>query len=71
MASLILRIRIQVFLGPLEVTGKITFIMEDDTELTRFLNNTQPAIVLTGLTVQVLQQFRSKQQYQRALTQQP
>lgn len=36
----------QVFLGPLEVTGKITFIMEDDTELTRFLNNTQPAIVL-------------------------
>ena len=35
-----------IFLGPLEVTGKITFIMEDDTELTRFLNNTQPAIVL-------------------------
>lgn len=36
----------QVFLGPLEVTGKITFIMEADTELTRFLSNTQPAIVL-------------------------
>jgi hypothetical protein len=36
----------QVFLGPLEVTGKITFIMENDTELTRFLSNTQPAIVL-------------------------
>jgi hypothetical protein len=36
----------QVFLGPLEVTGKITFIMEDDTELTRYLNNSQPAIVL-------------------------
>lgn len=35
-----------VFLGPLEVTGKITFLMEADTELTRFLNNTQPAIVL-------------------------
>jgi len=35
-----------IFLGPLEVTGKITFIMENDTELTRFLNNTQPAIVL-------------------------
>jgi hypothetical protein len=35
-----------VFLGPLEVSGKITFIMEDDTELTRYLNNTQPAIVL-------------------------
>jgi hypothetical protein len=36
----------QVFLGPLEVTGKITFIMEDDSELTNFLSNTQPAIVL-------------------------
>jgi hypothetical protein len=35
-----------IFLGPLEVTGKITFIMENDDELTRFLNNTQPAIVL-------------------------
>jgi hypothetical protein len=36
----------QVFLGPLEVTGKITFLMETDAELTRFLSNTQPAIVL-------------------------
>lgn len=36
----------QVFLGPLEVTGKITFIMETDAELTNFLNNSQPAIVL-------------------------
>lgn len=36
----------QVFLGPLEVTGKITFIMENDTELTRFLTNTQPEISL-------------------------
>lgn len=35
-----------IFLGPLEVTGKITFLMEADTELTRFLNNTQPAITL-------------------------
>jgi hypothetical protein len=35
-----------IFLGPIEVTGKITFIMENDDELTRFLNNTQPAIVL-------------------------
>ena len=35
-----------VFLGPLEVTGKITFLMEADTELTRFLNDSQPAIVL-------------------------
>jgi len=35
-----------VFLGPLETTGKVTFIMEDNTELTRYLTNTQPAIVL-------------------------
>lgn len=35
-----------IFLGPLEVTGKITFIMETDAELTNFLSNTQPAIVL-------------------------
>lgn len=35
----------QVFLGPLEVTGKLTFVMEADTELTRYLTNTQPAIV--------------------------
>jgi hypothetical protein len=35
----------QVFLGPLEVTGKITFVMEDDSELLNFLNNTQPALV--------------------------
>jgi len=36
----------QVFLGPLETSGKFTFIMEDNTELTRYLTNTQPAIVL-------------------------
>lgn len=36
----------QVFVGALDVTGKFTFIMEDNTELTRFLTNTQPAIVL-------------------------
>jgi UDP-N-acetylmuramate-alanine ligase len=35
-----------IFLGPIEVMGKITFIMENDDELTRFLSNSQPAIVL-------------------------
>jgi len=35
-----------VYLGPIEVTGSIKFIMEADTELTRYLNNTQPSIVL-------------------------
>jgi hypothetical protein len=39
-----------VFLGPLETTGKVTFIMEDNTELTRYLTNTQPAIVLDWQT---------------------
>jgi hypothetical protein len=36
----------QVFLGGLETKGKIRFIMEDNSELTRFLTNTQPAITL-------------------------
>jgi hypothetical protein len=35
----------QVFLGPLEVTGKITFVMEDDSQLLNFLNNSLPALV--------------------------
>ena len=36
----------QVFLGALEVTGSIKFVMENDDELTNFLTNVQPAIVL-------------------------
>jgi hypothetical protein len=36
----------QVFLGALETTGKIRFVMENDTELTRYLTDTQPAITL-------------------------
>lgn len=36
----------QVFLGPLEVTGSIKFVMDSDAELTNFLTNAQPAIVL-------------------------
>jgi hypothetical protein len=35
----------QVFLGPLEVTGKITFVMDNDDQLLNFLNNSQPALV--------------------------
>jgi len=35
-----------VFVGALTVTGSFDFVMEDDTELTRYLSNTQPAIVL-------------------------
>jgi hypothetical protein len=35
-----------IFLGALEVKGQLKFVMENDTELTRFLSNTQPAITL-------------------------
>jgi len=35
----------QVFLGPLEVTGKVTFVMDNDSQLLNFLNNSQPALV--------------------------
>lgn len=34
--------------GGLEVTGKATFDKADDTELSAFLNNTQPSLVLQG-----------------------
>lgn len=62
----------QVFLGPLEVTGKITFLMETDAELTRFLNNTQPAIVLnwqygSGSTLVQIQATISKGAYTAAM----
>jgi hypothetical protein len=36
----------QVFLGALEVTGSIKFVMENDSQLLNFLNDSQPAIVL-------------------------
>ena len=36
----------QIFVGALEVTGSLKFVMENDTELTRFLTNAQPAIVV-------------------------
>ena len=35
----------QVFVGALEVTGKVTFLMEADAQLTNYLTNTQPALV--------------------------
>ena len=35
-----------IFLGALETKGQIKFVMENDTQLTNFLTNTQPAIVL-------------------------
>jgi hypothetical protein len=61
-----------IFLGPIEVTGKITFIMETDAELTRFLNNTQPAIVLnwaygSGATAVQIQATITKGAYTAAM----
>jgi hypothetical protein len=57
-----------IFVGPLEVTGKLEFVMEDNTELTRFLTNTQPAIVLnwaygTGATAVQIQATLTKGAY--------
>jgi hypothetical protein len=39
-----------VFVGALTVTGKVTFVMEDDTQLTNFLSNTQPALTFNWST---------------------
>ncbi|MDI3341828.1 MAG: phage tail tube protein, partial [Sphaerobacter sp.] len=36
-----------IFVGPLQVTGKMTAYFEDNTELTHFLSNDQPAVVIT------------------------
>lgn len=61
-----------VFLGALEVKGQIKFVMENDTELTRFLSNTQPAIVLnwangTGSTATQIQATITKGAYTAAV----
>ena len=40
----------QIFLGALAVKGKATFVMQDDTELTRYLTNTQPALTFNFST---------------------
>jgi Phage tail tube protein len=40
----------QVFVGSLTAKGKITFVMQDDTELTRFITNTQPALTFNFST---------------------
>ena len=34
-----------VFVGALEVMGKVTFVMENDTQLLNYLNNSQPTLV--------------------------
>jgi hypothetical protein len=62
----------QVFLGALEVTGNIKFVMENDSQLLNFLNDTQPAIVLnwaygTGATAVQIQATISKGAYTAAM----
>jgi hypothetical protein len=62
----------QIFLGPLEVTGSIKFVMDNDSELVRFLNNTQPAIVLnwqygSGASLVQIQATISKGAYTAAV----
>jgi hypothetical protein len=36
----------QIFQGPVEVEGSLKLIMEDDADLDRYLNNSQPSLVL-------------------------
>ena len=62
----------QVFLGALEVTGKATFLMENDTQLTNYLTNTQPALVFnwttgTGATQTSIQATMTKGAYTLAV----
>ena len=40
----------QVFLGALTAKGKVTFVMQDDAELTRYITNTQPALTFNFST---------------------
>lgn len=37
----------EVFVGALDATGNMTFVMENDDQLTNFLSNTQPALTCT------------------------
>lgn len=61
----------QVFLGALEVTGTIKFVMVNDDQLLNYLNNVQPAIVLnweygSGATALQLQATITKGAYTSA-----
>lgn len=63
-----------IFTGALETTGSFTFVMEADTELTRYLTNTQPSIVLnwaqgTGATATQIQATMTKGAYTAAVIQ--
>jgi len=58
----------QVFVGALTAKGKVTFVMQDDTELTRYITNTQPSVTFnfstgTGATATQVQFTLSKGAY--------
>ncbi len=60
-----------IFPGALEATGSFTFIMETNAELTRYLTNTQPAIVVNfqqgaGATLTQIQATLTKGAYTAA-----
>ncbi len=62
-----------IVLGPMSVTGKMTFAVEDDTEIGYYLNNTQPAVVITltqsanvVLTLQMSKCVMKKAAYSRS-----
>jgi hypothetical protein len=62
----------QIFTGALETTGKFTFVMENDTQLTNFISNSQPAIVLnwtngSGATATQIQATITKGAYTAAV----
>jgi Phage tail tube protein len=62
----------QIFTGALETTGKFKFVMENDTQLTNFISNSQPAIVLnwtngTGATATQIQATITKGAYTAAV----
>ena len=62
----------QIFLGALTTSGQLRFVMEDDTRLTEFLSNTQPAIVVnwsagTGSTATQIQATLTKGAYTAAV----
>jgi hypothetical protein len=61
-----------IFVGALEVKGQLKFVMENDTQLTNFLNNVQPAIVInwtngTGASATQLQATITKGAYVAAV----
>lgn len=61
-----------IFVAELDVKGQLKFVMEADTELTRYLTNTQPSIVInwaqgSGATATQIQATLSKGAYTAAM----